>query len=95
MPQKNTLPEYYSEYLENKPEDYTEKLHQVVVLKLIQHYESWFNKKTGKYGRNTFTYVYYKTKENSYYPARNGGYLDGLVGCIKLRQFKAKFTQIN
>jgi hypothetical protein len=89
----NKLPEYYSEYTENKPENYTDKLQTIVVLSIRKHYESFYNKKTGKSGHKNFTYVYYKTKENSYYPARNGGYLDGLVGCTKLAEFNRTFTQ--
>jgi hypothetical protein len=86
----NNLPVYYSEYTEKKPSDYTSKLQSIVVLSVRKHYESFYHKKTG-YGHKNFTYVYYKTKEDSLYPARNGGYLDGLVGCIKLIDFRKTF----
>ena len=92
---KANTPEYYSEYTEVKSSDYTDKLQSIVVLNIRKHFESWYNKKTNKGGKKNFTYVYYKTKENTYYPARNGGYLDGLVGCMKLREFKSKFLLTN
>lgn len=85
------LPVCYSEYTEKKPSDYTSKLQSIVVLSTRKHFESYYNKKTGKNGNKNFTYIYYKTKEDSFYPARNGGYLDGLVGCIKLIDFNKKF----
>lgn len=92
MKQTTNLPEYYSEYTEKTSCNYTDKLQTVIVLNTKQHYESWYNKKTNKSGKINFTYVYYKTKEDTFYPARNGGFLDGLVGCMKLRKFKSKFT---
>ena len=93
MLQKSNLPEYYSEYTEKKADTYTDMLQTVIVLNTRKQYESWYNKKTNKSGKMNFTYVYYKTKENTFYPSRNGiGYLDGLVGCMKLREFKSKFT---
>ena len=81
-----------SEYIEKKPENYTNKLQKIVVLNIRKHYESTYNKKTNKSSHRNFTYIYYKTKEGTLYPARNGGYLDGLVGCMKLTEFKAKYT---
>lgn len=84
-------PEYYSEYTEKKSENYTDKLQTVIVLSITKYYESFYNKKSGEQGYKNFTYVYYKTKEETFYPARNGGYLDGLVGCMKLTEFNHKF----
>lgn len=81
-------------YRELKPENYTTKLQEITVLSIRNHYESWYNKKTGKGGHKNFTYVYYQTNYNTYYPARNGGYLDGLIGCIKLIHFNHKFIPL-
>ena len=94
MLKKSNLPVYYSEYQEINPCDYTDKLQTVIILDTKQHYESWYNKKTNKSGKMNFTYVYYKTKEDTFYPARNGGFLDGLVGCMKLRKFNTTFKLI-
>lgn len=90
------LPEYYSEYTELKNSDYTEKKQIVIVLNNRKHFESWYNLKTNKGGNKNFTYVYYKIKEDTFYPSRNNnGYLDGLVGCMKLREFNSKFSISN
>jgi hypothetical protein len=51
------------------------------------------NKKTGK-GYRKYTYIYSKTVEDSFYPAANGGYLDGLVGCELLSKFKANNIEL-
>jgi hypothetical protein len=86
-----------TQWIEKKPDTHTDKLQKVTVLKIRQHYESG-NKHP--YKPRNYTYIYYKTNEGQYYPAKNRTernlfVLDGLVGCHKLTEFKKLFTPIN
>ncbi len=90
-----TLPSYYEQFISVKAvSTHTDKLHQITVLSVKKHFESWYNKKTNKGGKKNFTYVYYKTNDGTFYPAANHGYLDGLVGCIKLAEFNRKYKPV-
>jgi len=92
----SNLPSYYEKFISVRPPySHTDKLHQITVLSVKKHYESWYNNKTGKGGKKNFTYVYYKTNEDTFYPAANRGFLDGLVGCIKLSEFNRKYAKVN
>lgn len=72
-----------AKYIEKQPTDYTNILEKVEVLSVKKYFEN---------GRN-ISYVYHINR-NIGYPARNGGYLDGLIGCTKLRTFKARFVEV-
>ena len=80
-----------SKWIEKKPDTHTTKLQEVTVLNIRQHYETSNNP---PYKQKNYTYIYYKTNEGTYYPARNNGYLDGLVGCYKVREFTRLFKPL-
>lgn len=84
-----------SKFEQLKPSKHTEKLHVIEVKSVKQHFE---HGKNGK-GRN-YTYVYYLTPYDSYYPAANSTvkeplFLDGIIGCMKLTELKSKYRLIN
>jgi hypothetical protein len=87
-------------YQQIKPSKHTEKLEKVEVLSLRSHYES--AKKAPYKGKRNYTYVYTKTCNGQYYPDANKvglneypHYLDGLVCCMLLSDFKRNFKLIN
>jgi hypothetical protein len=77
---------HYTELIEKKPSKHTSKLQQIIILNHHKGYD--YSKK------RAYTYLTYKTKEGTYYPAANREFaiLDGLVGTINLSDLKREYT---
>ena len=80
--------------VEKQAAKHTIKKQIIEVVAIRKQYE--LNKKTYK-GYKNYTYVYYKTCNNQFYPAANTSensplFLDGLVGCTLLTDFKKQFN---
>ncbi len=81
-------------YTRKEPYDYTETIPKVIPYQTRKHGEYT---KAGKFVNHTF--VYYRYCEDIYLRARNWSersprYLDGMVGCVKLREFNRYFKTI-
>lgn len=80
-------------FIEKKPAKHTTKLEKVERLSFRTHFET---SDKAPYKRRNYTYVYFYVCTGQYYRAANSTedrplYLDGLVGCMKLTAFKAKY----
>ena len=91
----NNYPELSGIYVRVNPYDYTSTIPKVRVTNIRKHYE--YNKSFKK--QFNYTYVYYVYCNDVYLRAKNWSehspkYLDGLIGCVKLREFNQMFKPL-